>query len=64
MEEFKKVFEKMAMKYVEFVDKRVEKANEKAATNDRTAMLLMNEVRSANVVAVTLTRLENNNSED
>lgn len=63
MEEFKKIFEKMATKYVEFVDKRVEKANEKATTNDRTAMLLMNEVRSANVVAVTLTRMNSDYGE-
>lgn len=64
MEKFKGTFEKMAVKYAKYVDRRIEKANKKAITNNRTAMLLMNEARSVNVIAVTLNRMNGSDSEN
>lgn len=60
MEEFKKVFEEMAVKYAEHVKKKIEDSQAESTTNDGTndtAITLMNEVRTVNVVAVTLTRM-------
>ena len=57
MEEFKKVFQKMAISYVEYVQKKIDECKTQTTTNDdanNMSITLMNEVRTANVVAVTV----------
>ena len=58
MKDFKEIFEAMATEYVEYVTEKIEK--QKNITNcdtDQETMILMNEVRTANVIAATLTRM-------
>jgi hypothetical protein len=64
MKKFKETFEKMAVEYAKYVNRRIEKADKKAITNNRTAMLLMNEARSVNVIAVTLNRMNGSGGEN
>lgn len=67
MEEFKKVFQKMAISYVEYVQKKIDECKTQTTTNDdanNMSITLMNEVRTANVVAVTLTRMNQQENEE
>lgn len=67
MEEFKKVFEKMAVEYAEYVKDKIEDSKKENITIDGThdmATTLMNEVRTANVIATTLIRMNAKESEE
>ena len=65
-EEVTENFEKMVSAYIKYVGKKIETQNKieneeedavlTGSTND-DAMILMNEVRTANVITVTLTRM-------
>ena len=68
MEDFKKIFTKMATGYAKYVERKIEAQNQcgnapekdgdiyiDSANNE--AITLMNEVRTVNVVAVTLNRM-------
>ena len=74
MESFKEVFAQMAIGYAEYVKSKIETRNQsKAVTKNGTSvddyansedMVLMNEVRTVNVIATTLTRMNASKKED
>lgn len=74
MESFKEVFVQMAIGYAEYVKSKIETRNQnKATTKNGTSaddyansedMVLMNEVRTVNVIATTLTRMNASKKEN
>lgn len=74
MEDFKKVFTRMATKYTEYVEEKIvsqsklrkEEGKEVVSIDSayKEAITLMNEVRTANVIAVTLTRMNTKENEE
>ena len=65
MKDFKEIFEAMATEYVEYVTEKIEK--QKNITNcgtDQETMILMDEVRTANAIASTLTRMNANTDQE
>ena len=65
MKDFKEIFEAMATEYVEYVTEKIEKQkNITKCGSDQETMILMNEVRTANVIAATLTRMNANTDQE
>lgn len=67
MDEFKKNFTKVATNYAKYVDNKIETQSQEGKYTDNAnyeAIMLMNEVRTVNVIAVTLTRLNKKQNEE